>query len=497
MTAPKPQQTTILAVLALYVFAATAINLSWVQRYQNADSLLSALISIDHYTPFYWSENRFGQPAPLITSFIHDYTANLFAQTEILVLASLGSVIVFNLFFLHASLSRVQRLAAALLAITLSLCVLTPAYSSSQMLAIGAQPYMHSLFLVLIALALLFRVKSVPGWIRLAGSMACLLLAFWLNASVTSITLGLILCLDLRLSDTQWKLRLAGLLILAVAAAVNIWFASQYSGPHMLTFEPVSGWIFAAQKLWGAAWSYFFHTGRLLIFLILLLLIVVTQIVRNGIQRNYQTRDLLVFLLAAICFAVVIARLEWVKLNLYDPRYWTIPVMLLLLLATAWMSSAFIRLFTNILGSETIALFLAGALLAGAVINMFGFPSYANAKKQLAESITLYDNDERALGCTHFLGNYQIAWTSVFQRESSGGPPLYAISDRSQVTRDRWDWDSRRPRTYCGVPGDPTREMWRQVFKLPPLIETARAGPLCRLEVVSSDSAAQAALQRN
>jgi len=159
--------------------------------------------------------------------------------------------------------------------------------------------------------------------------------------------------------------------------------------------------------------------------------------------------------------------------------------MLFLLLATGWVSAEFVRLLTNVLHSERLSVVCTSSLLATAVFLIFGLPSNGKARAYLAENINRYDADERSLGCTHFVGDYWIGWTSVFQRESSGGPPIYAITRRSEVTRDLWDWPPGRVRTYCGLQGDPDRELWIQSFGLPPLRETVRSGMLTKLEIVT------------
>lgn len=471
-----------LAVLGLLIFIATSINLSWVQGFHNADSLLVTLISLDHYTPFYWSENRFGQPGPLVTSLIHDYSTNLFAQTELLVSASLGCVVLFNLYFLHAFISAMKRMAAAVFSMFICLCILAPVFSAAQMLAVGAQPYMPSLFLTLLALALIFRMPALPVGIRLAGALFCLLVAFWLNVSIASITVGLILVLDLNLRDIRWKQRLGGLLVLAAALGANVWLARQYSGPGMLVFQGRGHWFFGLRQLCTTVWPYFFHTGRLLAFVALLLAVLVAQITRRRISWTYRIPDVVAFLAAAIGYALVTAKTVWVAYMGYDPRYWTIPTMLLLLVATGWVSGALVRL-RKAPGPDSFGLACASCLLVVAVVSMFGLPFYGKAKAYLAENLNRFDADERALGCTHFVGDYCTGWTSVFQRESSGGPPIYAIAHRSDVTRDRWDWAPGRPRTYCGKPGDPEREHVRRAFGLPPFRETVVSGLLCKLEI--------------
>jgi hypothetical protein len=478
------RETVSLWIIAVVVclFAATAINLSWVQRHHNADSLLFALISIDHETPFYWGENRLGVPGALAASVIRDYTANLFAQTALMVASSIGCVIAFNIYFLHSSLSWVQRMAAGLLSITLAIGILSGSPTAVRAFAVGGQPYTQSLFLVLLGTALIFRMR-IPWWARLPGLALCALLAFWINISIAALSFGLILCVDFRRPNPQWLLRVSALFIVAAAAIADHWFAKHYSGPSMLKVQGLHGWVLTVRTLWHNTGPYYFKAAALGVFLMSFLAIVLVQLFRRRVIANYLIDDAIVFCGGAIALALSVARLEWVKANGYDPRYWCLPLTIIVLLVTAWVSSAIVRTLSAA-GSEALALKLTAGLLLACVIGVFGFPSYARAKSYLAEEVNRYDQDERTLGCTHLLGDYWAGWTSVFQRESSGGPPIYAITLRSEAIRERWDWSEKRPRTYCGFHGDPTREIWRRSYGLPQFRETAHSGELCRLEIL-------------
>src|SRR5262249_43912622 len=160
-------------------------------------------------------QNRFGMLFPLLVSWIHNYTANLFAQTELLVRSTIGCIVLFNFCFLHLRLGRAQRLATAMAAMILILCVLSPNVSVVHILAL-VQPYMPSLFLVLFALAILFRIRA-PASIRIVGGFFCLLIALWVNLSTAVLAGGLILCLQIDHADRPTRLRVAAFIALAGA----------------------------------------------------------------------------------------------------------------------------------------------------------------------------------------------------------------------------------------------------------------------------------------
>jgi hypothetical protein len=374
---------------ALLFFVATCISLSWVQSLHNSDTLLVSLISIDHYTPFYWGQNRLGQLFPLLVSSIGNYSANLFAQTELQVCSTLGSIVLFNLYFLHQGLARTQRLAAATIAMIFTLCIFASNVQTVGILALAGQPYMPSLFLVLLAVAILFRIK-VRMTVCIAACFSSLLIAFWINLSSAILAIGLILCVDLSINlstslqasrtnfeidhaHLQIRRRLAALLALSIALGVNVWFARRYPGPSYLIFDQVDLWISGLQRLTASVVNYYFVPIRLVAFSALLLVIAVFQVARREISKQYSVRDLMAFVAVCVGFAVIAAGNEWVRLNLYDPRYWAIPVMLLVFVATGWVSSVIVRLLSDGVGLRR-TLIASQIVLVGVSVVFLGFP---------------------------------------------------------------------------------------------------------------------------
>src|SRR5687767_4363967 len=78
------------------LYCAAAVNFSWIQSWHNSDTVIHALISIDRYSPFYWSENRFGTLVPLLALPVRDYAWNLLVQCQILIVAGIGVLALLN-----------------------------------------------------------------------------------------------------------------------------------------------------------------------------------------------------------------------------------------------------------------------------------------------------------------------------------------------------------------------------------------------------------------
>lgn len=53
-----------LFAVLMVAMAFLGINLSAIHRAENAASLIPVLVSVDHWTPFYWGQTRFGMLAP-------------------------------------------------------------------------------------------------------------------------------------------------------------------------------------------------------------------------------------------------------------------------------------------------------------------------------------------------------------------------------------------------------------------------------------------------
>ena len=95
------------------VLVAVLVNASEIQQFHNSDTVLVSFVSIDHWLPFYWDDNRYGMPLPLLASFIKDYQLNLLFQTQLTVFAAFAVVCFINSFFLYEPALIRSRLTVA------------------------------------------------------------------------------------------------------------------------------------------------------------------------------------------------------------------------------------------------------------------------------------------------------------------------------------------------------------------------------------------------
>jgi hypothetical protein len=142
-------------------------------RRHSADSLIPVFVSLEHWTPFYWGQDRFGMLLALIAVPVRDGLWNLLVQNMLSAgLLFLGIV---------AMQRRTDAGVPALVATTtLGLLLIWPAPQVQRLLLTTDQSYAPALGLAGMACALLRRSET-PLHI---GAVVLLCLSSWLNAGV-------------------------------------------------------------------------------------------------------------------------------------------------------------------------------------------------------------------------------------------------------------------------------------------------------------------------
>jgi hypothetical protein len=77
--------------LCLLYAAATAAT-GWILLWHSSDTILSSLISLDRWVPYYWGESRFGMLIPLLAAPVRDPGMNLMFQTLLTVWSGLLAI---------------------------------------------------------------------------------------------------------------------------------------------------------------------------------------------------------------------------------------------------------------------------------------------------------------------------------------------------------------------------------------------------------------------
>jgi hypothetical protein len=462
------------------LFCAAAINFSWIQELHDSDTLLMPLISIDRYTPFYWGDNRYGMLVPLLASWIRDYQANLLFQTQILVLAAIGTVVLFHAFLRSGADGLTERnLASACLSIGIIMLLVRPTFRVAQVFFL-AHPYFISLVTGLTGVVLLLRVPKSTPRLRYAGAILSFALSMWINTSNAPLFLGLILLLPSR--EGKWKGltrdRTAGTILLATALIVVTLFARQYPSLGGAGLAPLSQYPQTFSRMWVNFWSFILFPGRTAVFAGACLLI---ALIASGgsitrMARRYSSECVVAALAGALL--LFITATDWLAKNAYEPRYWTAPMAMLVITTGAILGTSIYDKF-----SKTTAVPVATAactlLLIGFSVSAFGLPSWQAARVAIDQVSGRYAGRFAQLRCTHILGSYALGWSTVFYYRSHQLQPLWTISSRSEVTQDLWSRVPEKERRYCGVCGDQMNSYFQTHFRLGPIQEVERQNELC------------------
>jgi hypothetical protein len=316
ITEARRSRALILFALATLAYCSTSINFSWIQTWNNSDSIIPALISIEKYSPFYWSENRFGMLLPLLASPVRDYGWNLLLQSQLIILSAAGCIILLHLIDSNRGNEPAVRVPITAL---LLLCFYKPV--ASVVLLLPGSPYFVSLFLLLSGIYLFTVAQSRPV-IRWTGAAVLVLLSFWVNISNIVIA-AIAIAIWPRRIGFRARISAAGLVVLS--AALVTMFSAQYPGSDFRQLVSIEGWLGALLQMIGNVKTTMRGSaiatavGAAVLF---------ESINRHRTQWQYSPRDALA--IAATAQIGATAASSWVALNGFDSRYITGPVFLIL-----------------------------------------------------------------------------------------------------------------------------------------------------------------------
>jgi len=126
-----------------------SILLPWSATFcmHNADSLLTAIISVTKITPYYWGQNRFGNLLPIMTSWITNIDANFMTQVTLRSLFATATP------FICILIMKPRAPLAMTFGFTLALLLICLTHSTIHSFWIAGQPYGTSAALLAAAIA--------------------------------------------------------------------------------------------------------------------------------------------------------------------------------------------------------------------------------------------------------------------------------------------------------------------------------------------------------
>ena len=190
-----PNSRSLLLLLAACAGAAAWMTLGPIHRRHQADSLIPTLVSLLHWTPFYWGQDRFGMLVPLLVAPVRHPLANLLLQAGLSMFGGLASAI---LLARYVAPGPGWPLAGGLAAAAL-IAVASPPVRFAYLVEL---PFGIGLALCLGGLLLVESRRSRPGRGRLTASVTLVVLGHWVNAAAG---LPLLLCELLRRIDPRHR----------------------------------------------------------------------------------------------------------------------------------------------------------------------------------------------------------------------------------------------------------------------------------------------------
>jgi hypothetical protein len=439
------------------------LALSPLHAHHNADSLVPVLVSLWHWTPFYWEQDRFGMLLPLLALPWRHPFGNLLAQV-----AMRGAALALACFLLaRAVLPRgCWPVIGALAVGTLLLSRDLPFLAFFLM-----QPYGAAAALALGALPLLAR----GGAWRIAAGVLLLTVACWVAVSIVLWLLPLILLraglgLDASAQGRRGAALLPGAAALGGAAASVL--AARLASPV------ATDWGAAPASDWPRGW---WELGRNLVALVgpampvvaVASLAVALLLARRGSVAGRRSAAAASALLGtATVELLALGASGWVHRNGLLPRFQLVGALAVAM--TPLAVAAVLALDGRPPHWRRASHAAVALLIAGLMLWRCGPPSLRAARAALERLPGSRGRAALAAGATHTLGDYWLVWPTAFHAEvlldeAGSQGHLWAIAYRAGPTAARW-----RPASWCGarllgLGSAAAVEAARRRYGLPPL----------------------------
>jgi hypothetical protein len=158
--------------LSLLAVVSFAVAIGWTLDLHNADSLIPTFVSLDHWLPFFWGQDRFGMLLALVTAPVRDSFWNLVAQNALGVFLMLAGA--------YAAAGRCGVRHPELVALALlSVLLAWPAETTALQLLTTNQSYGPALGWYALGFAL---ATPERAWTARFGGVLLMVLGAWTNA---------------------------------------------------------------------------------------------------------------------------------------------------------------------------------------------------------------------------------------------------------------------------------------------------------------------------
>jgi hypothetical protein len=393
------------------------IDLGRLHYLADADSLLPVLVSLQHWTPFYWHQDRFGMLVPLIAMPVRHPLANMLVQGWLTTVAALLAP-----FLAARYLSDGPHwFAAGAVANALFLAIFTDALRFDWLVA---QPFALSMSLAFASLLVAQR-SSVGATV---ASLALMLLAYWANLTVAVIVVPFVLA-------RQFDRRSLWVTGIGLSVGLLIWYLSKDPRYTRTEILPI--------VQWPHGWLMILHSGleKIAYPRLCAIVLIVTAVAATRLWTQSPRSDTL----KAASSAVVVACIHWfvtglslhVQLNDYSARY-VLPSVSLFGVAIGLVLVASAHHRRN-LATPAIVVALVMATIAN-----YGVPSVKRLRLTIDQRFGAMTQQVIATEATVIVGNYWTVWPAVFHANlflyERPGPRwrVFGLTYRSDATDALW-----------------------------------------------------------
>lgn len=470
-----------LALVTVALASVTAwIDLGAIHRFQNADSLVMSLISLQRWTPLFWEQNRLGMLIPLLAlPFRHPLT-NLLVQSGLTIFSGLAGMFLLGYFVAGRRRGMIVGALAGLL------LVVGLRHRQQFDYLVYVHQYPTSLTLSLLALLLLARwqrgAASTPRaegafqagrllarWLQPSTAVLLIWLALWVNPSLAFALGPLVLlrrfllgdvgaeCDESADRDTSKASNLGPPASSLLSYPVCDWVAlsatasglvlsmllSRYGTPFQdsYAFLPPGEWLACALALLRNMPDCVSRTWMVAVFLTGLsgLATLAWPRGKNEFRRS-ACMALGLLLPAAVQFAFV-SSIDHVHRTDYS-RYVLTSIFLVQAACLLFAVCQWLAVLPDS-GHVRRASYVLLAIFCVAAAARHGLPGLERVRAGLQEAAGKYSEELLAERCTHVVGDYYHVWPAVYHCNlllAERGDPytVWGIAQRSQPTVDLW-----------------------------------------------------------
>ncbi len=462
------------------LYAGLSVGTSWINASHNSDTVIQTLISIDHYSPYYWEEKRFGMLVPLLAMPIRDYSLNLLAQVSMIALFGILAV------WALARLSTPDEAPEGAILATPLICagILALFKSGAVLPMLLASPYLPPLCLLMWGLVLITRSDArLPLSVRFAIFGLLAVVSLWVNLS-NVVLVGAAIALWPMKGDFGIRSRGIALGILTGATVLTQAFARQYPGQEYRSVLPVDQWPVSLGKLLADAAD---RNIAAALFVAVLVIGLAVAWTRSHDLKAWSPAGALA--VGAVLQIVVASASDWVAKNQFDSRYILSPLLVLAALSLGSIARSLTPGLGKSLGRE-MSPGISGLLLVAIVTQGFGIPSPSRGiglVKEVSGRYAAQFDQPIAGNCTHLVGDYWYTWMTMFHDKLTGRNPVrYAVAYRTKIERDGWGVMPEAQRTYCTLCSDPGVEYIRILEKLPVFRQAGDGAGVCKYRTTTA-----------